>query len=128
MRRYKRYFGEITEMQAWILSYLTGLGPVGTEVYLYHKWIKEDLEDVDHSVVIWALRRLEKKGAIQKVAQGLRGSPARYIVLKRPEEFHITEMWMSRQKCFRYRENAHFYNSRRGRKAGTDMQMETALV
>lgn len=58
-----------------LLSYLTGLGPVGTPVMCMAKWLRKDMQ-WDHQTYYISLRNLVRSGKIKCFHQG------QYIVLK----------------------------------------------
>lgn len=75
----------ITPKQEEMLSYLTGLAPVGTPFQVRHKWIDQDFDRMDHSLFCQTVRRLIKAGCVERVATGCACDPSWYRVLVRPE-------------------------------------------
>ena len=80
----------ITERQEFVLSYLVGLGPVGTEVCCTNRQIEDDL-GMSHWNFLKFMRKLIWKGAVKVSQPGRACNPTWYVVLRRPEEFTPVE-------------------------------------
>jgi hypothetical protein len=73
--------------QAELLSYFTGLAPVGETLEVPLAWIVQDLRFNTRSAIRNLIADLISHRAIRKIAVGARASSGVLVVLKRVEEF-----------------------------------------
>jgi hypothetical protein len=73
--------------QAELLSYLTGLAPVGETIEIPLAWIVKDLRFNTRSAIRNLIADLISRRAIQRIAVGARSSSGVLVVLKRVEHF-----------------------------------------
>lgn len=76
----------LTERQEEILSYMTGLAPVGQPFQVRHKWLLQDFNWMDHSAFHKCVRTMIDLGCVECVAIGRQGDPNWYRVMIRPEQ------------------------------------------
>lgn len=105
----------LSEVNAWILSYMVGLKPFGEVVHVRSKWLLEDMEDIDRRQFRNALLKLRSLGAIERLSKGNKRDPSEWRVLKRPEEFEIIDSPFFRTN--RPRTNNPYYDVIRRRQA-----------
>lgn len=97
---------EINDIQEWVLSYLVGLGPLRTPISVKLTTTIADMENIEIALLRTAFVVLEKRGAIIRLNRGDRRTPARFMVLKRPEDFQVKETWVSTQRVFGFNRKA----------------------
>lgn len=73
--------------QAELLSYLTGLAPVGDTIEVPLAWIVKDLGFNTRSAIRNLIADLISHRAIRRIAVGARASSGVLVVLKRVEHF-----------------------------------------
>ena len=81
----------LTERQAEVLSYLTGLAPVGNPFRVSDKVQAQDMGHIDRGYFRAIIRKLEGKEVVERVQQGTGATAALLHVLKRPEAYTVRE-------------------------------------
>lgn len=76
----------ITHRQEEMLSYMTGLAPVGSPLQIRHKWIAQDFNWMDHSLFAQIVKSLIRLGCVELVKTGRSYEPSWHRVLLRPEQ------------------------------------------
>ncbi|GAA4108651.1 hypothetical protein ACFFTN_01255 [Aminobacter aganoensis] len=76
----------MTPRAAVLLSYFTGLAPVGETFEVPRKWIMEDLEIGSSQTFAVLIRELVSTRRIRQIARGYAGTSGIFTVIRRLEQ------------------------------------------